>query len=92
MEVTLLLGRDYEKYQKIISGVSPCEEGEYVMPLVQVEMLEGRNEDQKREMVKEVTNALVKTINCNAADIWVIIREMKKENFAVEGTLFVDKS
>lgn len=92
MEVSLLLGGDDEKCQKIISGVSPCEEGEHGMPLVQVEMLEGRNEDQKREMVKEVTNALVKTINCNAADIWVIIREMKKENFAVEGTLFVDKS
>ncbi len=61
------------------------------MPLVQVEMLEGRNQDQKRAMVKEVTEALVKTINCNAADVSVIIREMKKENFAKDGTLYVDK-
>ena len=60
------------------------------MPIVQVEMFEGRNLDQKRAMVKEVTEALVKTINCNAADVQVIVREMKKENFAVEGILSVD--
>ncbi len=60
------------------------------MPIVQVEMFEGRNLDQKRAMVKEVTEALVKTINCSAADVQVIVREMKKENFAVEGILSVD--
>lgn len=60
------------------------------MPIVQVEMFEGRNLDQKRAMVKEVTEALVKTINCNAADVQVIVREMKKENFAVAGILSVD--
>ncbi|MEW5920290.1 MAG: 4-oxalocrotonate tautomerase [Bacillota bacterium] len=60
------------------------------MPLVQVEMLEGRNLEQKRAMVKEVTEVLVKTINCKAEDVQVIIREMKRENFAVGGALFVD--
>ncbi len=70
--------------------VSPCKEGENVMPLVQVEMLEGRNLEQKRAMVKEVTEVLVKTINCKAEDVQVIIREMKRENFAVGGALFVD--
>ena len=60
------------------------------MPIVQVEMFEGRNLDQKRAMVKEITEALVKTINCNAADVQVIVREMEKENFAVAGILSVD--
>lgn len=60
------------------------------MPVVQVEMIEGRKQEQKRAMVKEITEALVKTINCNADDVQVIIREMEKDNFAVGGTLAVD--
>jgi len=61
------------------------------MPIVQIEMFEGRTPEQKREMVKEVTKALVKTVDCPPEAVKIIIREMKKEHFAEAGLLFSDK-
>jgi len=60
------------------------------MPIVQIEMLEGRNLEQKREMVKGVTDALVKSLKCPPEVVHIIIREMKPENVAENGALFLD--
>ncbi|RJX26236.1 MAG: 4-oxalocrotonate tautomerase [Dethiobacter sp.] len=60
------------------------------MPVVQIEMLEGRNLQQKRQMVKEVTEALVRTLNCPPEAVKIIIREMKPENLGDGGTLHLD--
>jgi 4-oxalocrotonate tautomerase len=60
------------------------------MPIVQIEMLEGRNLDQKREMVKGVTEVLVNTLKCPPEAVHIIIREMKLENVAENGSLFLD--
>ncbi len=60
------------------------------MPVVQVEMFAGRSLEQKRAMVKEVTDALVRTINCKSEDVKIIIREMKKEDYAIGGSLAAD--
>ncbi len=60
------------------------------MPIVQIEMFEGRTLEQKRNMVKEVTSALVKTVDCPPEAVRIIIREMKKENYAVTGLLSCD--
>lgn len=61
------------------------------MPVVQVEMFAGRTLEQKRAMVKEMTEAFVKTINCKAEDVKIIIRELSRENLAEGGSLFIDK-
>lgn len=61
------------------------------MPIVQIEILEGRTVEQKRKMVEKVTEALVESINCSRDAVWVIIREMKKENFSTGGKLWMDK-
>ncbi|HAP31555.1 MAG TPA: 4-oxalocrotonate tautomerase [Firmicutes bacterium] len=61
------------------------------MPVVQVEMFAGRTLEQKRAMVKDVTEVFVKTINCKAEDVKIIIRELSRENLAEGGTLFIDK-
>lgn len=60
------------------------------MPIVQIEMISGRTEDQKRAMVNEVTDALVKTVNCKKEAVKIIIREMEKQNYAEGGKLFID--
>ena len=52
------------------------------MPIIQVEMLKGRTIEQKREMAKEVTEAVSRT---------AIIREMEFENFSEGGVLRCDK-
>ncbi len=61
------------------------------MPIIQVEMLEGRTVEQKREMVKRVTQAVADTVNCPKDAIKIIIREMDKQNYAEGGILKCDK-
>ncbi len=60
------------------------------MPIVQIEMLEGRTVEQKREMVKKVTEAIVDTVKVTPDKITIIIREMKRENMGKAGKLHLD--
>ena len=60
------------------------------MPILQVEILKGRTVEQKREMVKKVTDAITETLNCPKEAVRIIIREMESENFAQAGVLKTD--
>ena len=60
------------------------------MPIVHIELLEGRTDEQKRAMVKEVTEAIEKTANAPRENIHVVVQEMKKEHYAVAGVLKSD--
>lgn len=60
------------------------------MPIVQIEMIKGRTVDQKRAMAKEITEALVRTINCKQEAVKIIIRELEKQDFADGGKLLID--
>ena len=55
------------------------------MPIVNVKLLEGRTDDQLKDLVNEVTNAVEKTTGANKEAIHVIIEEMKKSHYAVGG-------
>ena len=61
------------------------------MPIVQIDMLQGRTVEQKREMVKKVTDAIVETTNCPPQAVTIVIREMSEENLGSSGVLRVDK-
>lgn len=61
------------------------------MPILQIELLKGRTLEQKRAMVKKVTEAITETLNCPKEAVRIIIREMDKENFARAGTLVIDE-
>ena len=60
------------------------------MPILQVEMIKGRTVEQKREMVKKVTDAVTETLNCPKEAVTIIIREMEMEDFAKAGILKLD--
>ncbi len=60
------------------------------MPVVQIDMLAGRTTEQRRQLVKKVTEALVETIHCPANAVTVIIRDMDKEHLGVGGKLSAD--
>lgn len=60
------------------------------MPILQVEMLKGRTVEQKRNMVKKVTEAVTETLDCPKEAVRIIIREMEFENFAKAGVLRCD--
>jgi 4-oxalocrotonate tautomerase len=60
------------------------------MPILQVEILKGRTVEQKRKMVKKVTEAVTETLDCPKEAVRIIIREMEFENFASAGELRCD--
>lgn len=60
------------------------------MPIVQIDMIEGRTTEQKRELVKRVTAAISETANCPTAAVTIIIRDMPKENLGQGGALRAD--
>ena len=61
------------------------------MPTIHVEMFEGRTPEQKREFVKAVTEATVRTLGTSAEAVDVILREVKKSDWATGGVLWSEK-
>lgn len=55
------------------------------MPLVQIQMIEGRTEDQKREVIKSVSEALVKSTGSPIEAVRVIIQEVPSTNWGKNG-------
>ncbi|ASE36020.1 MULTISPECIES: 2-hydroxymuconate tautomerase [Staphylococcus] len=55
------------------------------MPIINVKLIEGRSDEQLKDLVTEVTNAVEKSTGANREAIHVIIEEMKKEHYGVAG-------
>lgn len=60
------------------------------MPFVQIDMLEGRTLDQKREMVKKLTDVIVETAKCPPEAVTIILREMPPTHLGKAGVLRSD--
>jgi len=60
------------------------------MPRVTVEAIEGRTIEQKRGLVQDITEAVVKNFNVAPEQVSVAIYEMSRENYAKAGKLFID--
>jgi 4-oxalocrotonate tautomerase len=61
------------------------------MPMVSVTMFPGRTPDQKRAMVEEVTDALVRTCDAQRGDVWVVINEVSREHWSLGGKLYSEQ-
>lgn len=61
------------------------------MPLIVVKMLEGRTLEQKRRLVREITDVIVRVAGTSEDQVDVIIEDYPRENWAKAGTLFADK-
>ena len=60
------------------------------MPIVQIDMFE-RTLEQKRAIVKKVTEAIVETANVKPENVTIIIRDIPKENLSKAGVLGCDR-
>ena len=60
------------------------------MPLVVIEADEGRTVDQKRGLVKDITEAVCKNFNVKPEAVSILIHEGKKENRGKAGKLAID--
>lgn len=61
------------------------------MPIIHVELVEGRSVEQKRKLAKIITEATAETMGCPMEAVKVIYRDMKATDFAEGGILRSDK-
>jgi len=61
------------------------------MPIAKIEMLEGRTIKQKEALVEAITNAIIEIAEVQREHVWVVIEEVKKENWGVGGHLLSKK-
>ncbi len=55
------------------------------MPIITVNIVEGRTVEQKRKLVKGIADAVIAAIGSPADDVRIIINDMKPENYAIAG-------
>jgi 4-oxalocrotonate tautomerase family enzyme len=55
------------------------------MPVIIINMLEGRSAEKKRKLLRKVTYAVVEALEVEPESVRIIINEIPKENFAVAG-------
>lgn len=55
------------------------------MPIAQINIIEGRTDAQKEQLINEVTQAIHRSIDAPVANVRVIINEMPKQNFGIGG-------
>ena len=60
------------------------------MPHIIIEADAGRTIDQKRGLVKDITDAVCKNFKVNPDAVTIMIHELKRENHGKAGKLTVD--
>jgi 4-oxalocrotonate tautomerase len=55
------------------------------MPIITVQMLEGRDKEKKKELIKNVTEIVVETLEVMPESVRVILQEMPVDNYGVAG-------
>lgn len=61
------------------------------MPIVSIKMAKGRTVEQKRALVKAVTDSIVSVLDVKPEWVSVLIEEFDRENWSTGGELHVDK-
>ena len=60
------------------------------MPIIQVNLFEGRTTEEKRKLVESMTDAVVKSLGVSPERVRITLNEMAKDNHAVGGILAID--
>lgn len=61
------------------------------MPIVQVHLLEGRTNEQKKNLVREVTSSICSSLGVKPEQVRIILSEMNPGDYSVGGELFSEK-
>ena len=58
------------------------------MPMIRVEMFAGRTPQQKRTLVRELTDATCRALGCPQDAVQIILTDIAKDDWAESGKLF----
>ena len=61
------------------------------MPFVIVEMWKGRTVEQKRKLVRAITDAMIQHAGCKPDHLHVVIHDSEKESWGRAGVLGIDE-
>jgi 4-oxalocrotonate tautomerase len=61
------------------------------MPIIHVNLIEGRTVEQKRKLVAGITDAVVKSLDVEPDTVKIILQDIAKHDYAIAGVLFMDK-
>ena len=62
------------------------------MPTIRVELMEGRTPEQKKNLVKALTQAVVETLGGKAESVDVLLFDIKRHDWATGGELWSEKA
>ncbi len=57
------------------------------MPVIHIEMLEGRTAEQKCELAEVMTREMARIAKCSLDSVQVVISEVHRDNWAIGGVL-----
>jgi len=55
------------------------------MPIAQINIMEGRTDEQKEMLIREVTDAMVRSLGAPVESVRIILNEMPKQHFGIAG-------
>lgn len=61
------------------------------MPIIRVEMFKGRSREQKRALVKELTDGFIRTCGGKPEGVHIVIADVDKGDWGSGGELMADK-
>jgi 4-oxalocrotonate tautomerase len=61
------------------------------MPTLRVELMEGRTAEQKKELVKALTEAVVKTLGSKPEAVDILLYDIKRHDWATGGVLWSER-
>lgn len=61
------------------------------MPVVTIEWIEGRSEEQKTKLIEAFTQNLVDIAKVSKDHVWIIFRDVKRSDWAIGGKRMSEK-
>lgn len=61
------------------------------MPILQIHLMEGRDEAKKARLVKQVTDAVVDSLGVPPDAVRIILSDMAPQDYAIGGVLIKDQ-
>ena len=61
------------------------------MPIIRVETFSGRSREQKRLLVRELTDAFLRVAGGKPGSVTIILQDINKEDWGGAGVLMADK-
>lgn len=88
----MLFSRQYVDFmffvnEKLVDITTTAHQVETNMPVIRVEMLKGRSEEQRIELAEVLTKEMARVVDCPVSHIQVIISEVERTHWAVGGVL-----